>query len=89
MSRSLDRVGPFAGDAAGIVLAAAALISSWHPVGGAPRPVLGVADGPFLEAAEPAARELFERAATLGRDVGFPTLPAPAHQPRPQSFTWW
>jgi len=89
VSRSLDRVGPFAGDAAGILLAAAALISRWHPVGGAPRPVLGVADGPFLEAAEPAARELFERAATLGRDVGFPTLPAPAHQPRPQSFTWW
>src|SRR6266542_1554818 len=201
VSRSLDRVGPFAGDAAGILLAAAALISRWHPVGGAPRPVLGVADGPFLEAAEPAARELFERqvdilaaagyqvrgelvfpdaeevaqslrrlmngefarehaalferyqdryrpqtaggieqgisasgspwpnrpwsyvrlpavaipagaigelpvglqlvggwhadeellewAVALGRDLGFPTLPAPAHQPRPQSFTWW
>src|SRR6266540_7274193 len=39
VSRSLDRVGPFAGDAAGILLAAAALISRWHPVGGAPRPV--------------------------------------------------
>lgn len=71
VSRSLDRVGPFAGDAAGILLAAAALISRWHPVGGAPRPVLGVADGPFLEAAEPAARELFERQVDILAAAGY------------------
>ncbi len=36
-----------------------------------------------------ADEELLEWAVALGRDLGFPTLPAPAHQPRPQSFTWW
>jgi Asp-tRNA(Asn)/Glu-tRNA(Gln) amidotransferase A subunit family amidase len=61
VSPTLDRVGLFASDAAGVALAAATLIASWHPVGGTRRPVLGVAGGPFLEAAEPAARELFER----------------------------
>ena len=61
VSRSLDRVGLFASDASGLALAAATLIDSWHPVGGGRRPALGVADGPFLEAAEPAARVLFER----------------------------
>jgi Asp-tRNA(Asn)/Glu-tRNA(Gln) amidotransferase A subunit family amidase len=61
VSRSLDRVGLFASDARGLALAGATLIESWHPVGGARRPVLGVTDGPFLEAVEPAARELFER----------------------------
>lgn len=61
VSRSLDRIGLFVADTESVALAAATLISSWHPVGGPRRPVLGVADGPFLEAAEPAARELFER----------------------------
>jgi Asp-tRNA(Asn)/Glu-tRNA(Gln) amidotransferase A subunit family amidase len=61
VSRSLDRVGLLAADAAGIELAAATLIGSWHPVGGWRQPVLGVADGPLLESADPAARELFER----------------------------
>jgi len=61
VSRSLDRVGLFAAGPRDVTLAAAILIESWHPVGGARQPVLGVADGPFLEAVEPAARELFER----------------------------
>jgi Asp-tRNA(Asn)/Glu-tRNA(Gln) amidotransferase A subunit family amidase len=61
VSRSLDRVGLFAAEASDVTLAAATLIESWHPVGGARQPVLGVAGGPFLEAVEPVARELFER----------------------------
>src|SRR6266540_675439 len=61
VARSLDRIGLFAADVGGVALAGATLISSWHPVGGALRPVFGVAEGPFLEAVEPPARELFER----------------------------
>ncbi len=71
VSRSLDRVGLLASDAAGLELAAASLIASWHPVGGGRRPVLGVADGPFLEAVEPAARELFERQAETLAAAGY------------------
>jgi Asp-tRNA(Asn)/Glu-tRNA(Gln) amidotransferase A subunit family amidase len=61
VSRSLDRIGLFAAGAEGIALAAATVIDRWRPVDGVRQPVLGVADGPFLESAEPAARELFER----------------------------
>jgi len=61
VARSLDRIGLLASDVRGVALAAAVLVESWHPVGGALLPVLGVAEGPFLEAVEPAARELFER----------------------------
>jgi hypothetical protein len=36
-----------------------------------------------------ADEELLERAVALEHDVDFPTLPAAARQPRPQSFSWW
>jgi Asp-tRNA(Asn)/Glu-tRNA(Gln) amidotransferase A subunit family amidase len=61
VSRALDRIGLFAADPASMALTAATLVAGWRPAGPLPPPVLGVADGPFLEAAEPAARELFER----------------------------
>jgi Asp-tRNA(Asn)/Glu-tRNA(Gln) amidotransferase A subunit family amidase len=61
VSRSLDRIGLLAADAESLELAASTLVASWHPVGAARQPSLGVAGGPFLDAVEPAARELFER----------------------------
>ena len=74
VARSLDRIGLLAGDVGGVALAAASLIDSWHPVGGARQPVLGVADGPFLETVEPAARELFERQVETLAGAGYQVL---------------
>jgi Asp-tRNA(Asn)/Glu-tRNA(Gln) amidotransferase A subunit family amidase len=61
VSRSLDRLGLLAADVEGLEVAAATLVAGWHPVHGTREPVLGVAEGPFLDAVEPAARDLFER----------------------------
>ncbi len=61
LSRSLDRIGLLAADVESLELAASTLVASWHPVRAARQPSLGVAGGPFLDAVEPAARELFER----------------------------
>jgi Asp-tRNA(Asn)/Glu-tRNA(Gln) amidotransferase A subunit family amidase len=61
VSRTLDRLGLLAADVEGLELAAPTLVASWHPVRWTREPVLGVAGGPFLDAVEPAARELFER----------------------------
>jgi Asp-tRNA(Asn)/Glu-tRNA(Gln) amidotransferase A subunit family amidase len=61
VSRTLDRVGLFAADVPSLTLAASTLVRRWRVAGGPRRPALGVAEGPFLDHAEPAARELFER----------------------------
>lgn len=61
VSRSLDRIGLLAADVEGLELAAQMLVASWHPVRGTREPLLGVAGGPFLDAVEPAALDLFER----------------------------
>jgi Asp-tRNA(Asn)/Glu-tRNA(Gln) amidotransferase A subunit family amidase len=61
VSRSLDRVGLFAADVASMALAASTLVTRWRRARGRRRPALGVADGPFLDHVEPAARELFEQ----------------------------
>ena len=67
-SRSADHVGLFAQDAAGMALAASAVLDGWQPPGGAPdgaardgpTPVLGVPEGRYLEQAEPEALRAFE-----------------------------
>ena len=61
VSRTLDRVGLFAADVAGATLAASVLVTRWRMAGGGGPPLLGVAEGPFLDHVEPAARALFER----------------------------
>jgi len=60
VSRALDRVGLFAADVAGARRAASTLVTRWRRVSGGRRPALGVAEGPFMDHVEPAARELFE-----------------------------
>ncbi len=61
VSRALDRVGLLAADVASATLAASTLVTRWRMVGGGRRPALGVAEGPFMDRAEPAARALFEQ----------------------------
>lgn len=63
-SPSVDHVGCFAQDVAGIRLGASILLDGWRAVSAPERPlVLGVPAGPYLEQADPAAFEGF--AATL------------------------
>jgi len=63
-SPSVDHIGLFAPDVAGIALAAGALLNGWdasaHRRAAEVEPVLGVPDGPYLGQAEPAARGAFE-----------------------------
>jgi len=66
VSRSLDHVGLFTQDVAGMQIAASVVCKNWHTgerVGW--RPVLGVPEGPYLQQAEPAALAAFDR--QLGR----------------------
>ncbi|GAC1350405.1 MAG: amidase [Ktedonobacteraceae bacterium] len=59
-SPSLDTVGYFTQDVAGVALVAPVLCQDWQPVEPAALPVLGVPDGPYLAQASPAALAAFE-----------------------------
>jgi Asp-tRNA(Asn)/Glu-tRNA(Gln) amidotransferase A subunit family amidase len=62
-SRTIDHVGMFTQDVAGMQVAAAVLCDDWQADGEANEndlPVLGVPDGPYLEQAEPEALQAFE-----------------------------
>ena len=61
-SRSIDQVGLFTQDVAGMQVAASVLCRDWRtPPAPAGLPVLGVPEGAYLQRAEPAALEAFER----------------------------
>ena len=73
---SLDTVGCFAPDVAGLTLAAAALCDDWQPGGkagaGAPQPpVLGIPAGRYLDRASTAARAAFGLQARLLSAAGY------------------
>lgn len=76
-SHSVDRIGVFAQDAAGVTLAASVLLDDWRSsvdAGAVRRPALGVPEGPYLKQAEPAALRAFDeriaRLAAHGYEVG-------------------
>jgi Asp-tRNA(Asn)/Glu-tRNA(Gln) amidotransferase A subunit family amidase len=59
-SRTLDQVGMFTQDVAGMAVAASVLCCGWRDLSASDRlPVLGVPVGPYLEQAEPAALRAF------------------------------
>ncbi len=59
-SRTLDQIGLFTQDVAGMALAAAAVCRDWRDLPAPDRlPVLGAPAGPYLEQAEPAALRAF------------------------------
>ena len=64
-SRSVDHVGAFARDAAGLSLVASVLLDGWGAVAHASKagrqPVIGVPEGPYLAQAEDEALAAFER----------------------------
>src|SRR5712692_10334227 len=59
-SPSLDTVGFFTQDVAGVALVAPLLCRDWQPAEPAALPVLGVPDGPYLAQAAPEALAAFE-----------------------------
>lgn len=62
-SRTIDQIGLFTQDVAGMALAAAALCDDWEEVSLSEDdiPVIGVADGPYLRQASPEALAAFHR----------------------------
>ncbi|MGK4582270.1 amidase [Kitasatospora sp. HPMI-4] len=56
---TVDTIGTFTTDVAGTALAASVLCDDWSDAEGDGPPVLGVPVGPYLERAEPLAREAF------------------------------
>ena len=81
-SRTIDHVGLFTQDVAGMALAASALCDDWDDVrlSEDDLPVLGVADGPYLRQASPEALAAFHRQLEYLEATGYtiwhvPTLP--------------
>lgn len=70
-SPSLDTIGIFTQDVAGMELAAAVLCAGWQPAGDLPRPVLGVPDGPYLDQASPEGLHRFEATLVALQAAGY------------------
>jgi Asp-tRNA(Asn)/Glu-tRNA(Gln) amidotransferase A subunit family amidase len=79
LSPSLDHVGPFAVDVAGVTLAAQVLIGDWRPeTEVAKRPVLGIPQGPYLDRADPAMLAHFRSVCRRLAEAGYGVRAAPA-----------
>ncbi len=76
LAGSLDHIGGFTADVAGMQVAAALLCADWDPTMAAPahRPILGIPAGPYLHRASAAALTHFEQVCTRLRDAGFTLL---------------
>lgn len=69
---SLDQIGFFAQDVAGLEMAAAHLCIGWQPLEAEQaQPVLGVPAGPYLEQASAEAREAFDTQLEMLRAFGY------------------
>lgn len=81
-SESVDHVGLFTQDVAGMQLAAAVTCDSWRPVpeGGRParQPILGVPDGPYLQQASPEALAVFGEQLIRLEEAGYTVRRVPA-----------
>ncbi|WP_376796650.1 amidase [Thermogemmatispora sp.] len=75
---SLDTVGLFAQDLAGLALVASLLCRGWRALPPLPPPVLGVPEGPYLEQASPEARHAFEEQLALLQRAGYRIKRVPA-----------
>jgi len=70
-SPSVDTVGLFSQDVAGMAQAAALLCADWQPAAGDALPVLGVPEGPYLEQLTPASRAVFDTHCALLAAAGY------------------
>ncbi len=72
-SRTVDHVGLFTQDVAGMAIAAAAVCADWEPVAlvEGDIPILGIPDGPYLRQAAPATLALFEQQIERLAELGY------------------
>jgi Asp-tRNA(Asn)/Glu-tRNA(Gln) amidotransferase A subunit family amidase len=78
-SRTMDQVGLFTHDVAGMAVAAAVVCRDWQPPEmPAGKPILGVPAGPYLEQAEPEALAAFGQQIERLRGAGFSVREVPA-----------
>ena len=75
---SVEHIGYFTQDIAGIKLASSLLCSNWQSVTTEVKPVLGVPDGPYLAQASEEARQVFETQLTLLQEAGYTVRHVPA-----------
>lgn len=71
VARTFDRVGVFAADAAGLLLAVPVLVPGWRDARPRRLPVLAIPHGPFLDAVEPVAWNVFEEQVTALQRAGY------------------
>lgn len=77
-SRTVDHIGLFTQDLAGMGLAASVLCRDWDNDSAPPAPVLGVPEGPYLEQTEPDALNEFKRQLYLLAEAGYRVKRVPA-----------
>lgn len=78
LAPSLDHVGTFTADAAGAELAGSLLCRRWQHVVASDRPVLGIAEGPYLERASPEGLAHFRATCERLAAAGFNLKPVAA-----------
>lgn len=71
LSVSLDHVGLFTNDVAGVELAAGMLCQHWQLVVTEKKPVLGIPEGPYLQRASAEGRKHFRQMCRRLHDTGF------------------
>ena len=76
-SPTIDTLGLFTQDVAGMAIAASVLCAGWQASTPSVRPTLGVPDGPYLEQTSSEGREAFERQVTVLRDAGYRVIRVP------------
>jgi len=77
-SQSVDHVGLFTQDVAGMAIAASVLCRDWHPVTGSEKPVLGVPEGAYLAQASPEGLAAFARQIATLQEAGYTLKRVPA-----------
>jgi Asp-tRNA(Asn)/Glu-tRNA(Gln) amidotransferase A subunit family amidase len=77
---SVEHIGYFTQDVAGIALVASLLCSNWQTVTTEALPVLGVPDGPYLSQASEEARNVFETQLVLLQKAGYTVRRVPTFE---------
>ena len=77
---SVEHIGYFTQDVAGISLVSSVLCSNWRTVTSDALPVLGIPDGPYLSQASPEALHTFETQVALLQKAGYTVRHVPAFE---------
>jgi len=77
-SQSVDHVGLFTQDVAGMAIAASVLCRDWRPATASEKPILGVPEGAYLAQASPEGLAAFERQIVSLQEAGYTVKRIPA-----------